>query len=467
MINKAFKRIHNKYIPLFKFIFFLRYLLAIFLISFFSYLLIPNFFDYTKKENIFKNFLQKNYNLKLKEFEKIHYKSFPRPRIEITKAKLSINSSEAYLESEKLNINLKFTNIYNLENMHPNKIYLNQSYLKMEYINFKKLFNYFATLKNKITFDNTLLEILRDDKILIIFDNINYKNFGHKKNNFSGNVFGKKFKIKISNNYEKANFELVDTGVKFDINFDKKKDNNVLSGNVKLKILNSNIRFKFESNEKFIKIKESFLRSSHLSFENDSLINFNPFYAFVNSFNIKEINLDIFDKLEFSKLNKFQDLIKKINSENNIKYVAKRFNRNFIKDLNLSVNLAYGRLNYIKDISLSGAQSNCNGDINLITEYPKLTFNCLLKINDSKNFLKNFSIKQKKSNENSYIIFNGKINIIKNKINFEEIKFRKSYKATKEDLKFFNLAAEKNFFHRNFFGIFYRDNIKNFINEIN
>ncbi|MDC0952566.1 hypothetical protein OAR89_02260, partial [Pelagibacteraceae bacterium] len=65
MINKTYKIIHNKYSSIFKFLFFLRYLFVIFIISFGLFLCIPKFFDYDKKEQIIKNHFFKNYNLKL------------------------------------------------------------------------------------------------------------------------------------------------------------------------------------------------------------------------------------------------------------------------------------------------------------------------------------------------------------------------------------------------------------------
>jgi len=49
MINKTYKIIHNKYLALFKFIFFLRYLFGIFFIAVLLFLLIPYLLDFKKK----------------------------------------------------------------------------------------------------------------------------------------------------------------------------------------------------------------------------------------------------------------------------------------------------------------------------------------------------------------------------------------------------------------------------------
>ena len=57
MINKIFKRIHNKYSTLFKFIFFLRHLFGIFFIAVILFLSIPYFFDYKKQDIVIKKYL--------------------------------------------------------------------------------------------------------------------------------------------------------------------------------------------------------------------------------------------------------------------------------------------------------------------------------------------------------------------------------------------------------------------------
>ena len=79
MINKILKRINNKFSTLFKFLFFLRYLFAIFLTSVVLFLLIPHFFDFKKKEDVFKNYFLKNYGFKLNKYETIKYNSLPLP----------------------------------------------------------------------------------------------------------------------------------------------------------------------------------------------------------------------------------------------------------------------------------------------------------------------------------------------------------------------------------------------------
>ena len=81
MINKIYIKINNKFSSIFKFIFFLRYLIAIFFVAIVLFLSIPQFFDYKKKEQVIINYLLKNYEIELKKIKKIQFKSFPTPHL--------------------------------------------------------------------------------------------------------------------------------------------------------------------------------------------------------------------------------------------------------------------------------------------------------------------------------------------------------------------------------------------------
>ena len=71
MINKIYKRIHNKYSSIFKFFFFLRHVFIIFLISTVLFFSVPKFFDYEKKNEIIKKYLIDYYGLEMVDYKKI------------------------------------------------------------------------------------------------------------------------------------------------------------------------------------------------------------------------------------------------------------------------------------------------------------------------------------------------------------------------------------------------------------
>ena len=126
----------------------------------------------------------------------------------------------------------------------------------------------------------------------------------------------------------------------------------------------------------------------------------------------------------------------------------------------------YGRINYLKKITISKNNLKCKGDINLTEEYPLLFFDCSINANNKKKFLEIFSIKSKSKNKNLIISFSGNISVLNKKINFKNISLNENYEATKEDLKFFKETFESVLFDKTFFEIFNEKKIKKFILEI-
>ena len=160
-------------------------------------------------------------------------------------------------------------------------------------------------------------------------------------------------------------------------------------------------------------------------------------------------------------------MIKKININNKIIFKSNTFNNNLIDDLSLSINLAYGRLTYSKKILLSKNILICDGDINLLEEYPVLYFDCSISSKDKKKFLKKFKIKYKNKNELFKLSTKGYINILNNKINFQNVSVnKKDYNASKEDLNYFKQSFESILLDKDFIGIFNLKKIKDFILEV-
>ena len=77
MLIKIFKNIHNKYLTFFKFILFLRYLVAIFVIASMSFILIPKLFNYEKKFDSIQNYLINNYNFLIQTYHEYAFFHFP------------------------------------------------------------------------------------------------------------------------------------------------------------------------------------------------------------------------------------------------------------------------------------------------------------------------------------------------------------------------------------------------------
>ncbi|MDC0619284.1 hypothetical protein OAO89_03090, partial [Pelagibacteraceae bacterium] len=270
----------------------------------------------------------------------------------------------------------------------------------------------------------------------------------------------------ISDDYNNINFKLFKTGISADINFNEIKKKSKISGNFKSKLLNSNIKFDFENEDKNIKIYNSYFRSKNISFNNESIITYRPYFYLNSIFQIEDINLKFLKKLNINKIFASKNLIKKINAKNKINFKSKKFSQSPIDEFNLTINLAHGRLTYLKKISISKNFFTCEGDINLLEAYPILNFNCSIVSEDKKKLLKEFLIKYKNKNELFKLNTKGNINIFKNKINFENIVLNQSYEYSKEDLNFFKQSFETILFDKDFLNIFNLKKIKEFILEV-
>ncbi len=463
MIIKFYKTIHNKFSRFFKFIFFLRYLFTIFFVSIAAFLIIPNFFNYEKRTEVIKSHLLKNYNIEVKKHEKISFEALPLPKILVKNALINFENSENNLRVKNFKIFPKFISIYNYDNFDSNKIFLEDSKITLEALEIKPFVKNFLNQKKKIILKNLELNISDKNKSVFKFKNIRYSNFGYDKNSITGIVFGKKVKIKIENEFENINFKILNSGVIININFLAKQKENLISGILKSKILNTNLKFNFDYDIKKVKIYNSYLRSKNISLNGESLIILKPFLDFYSKFNIEEINPQIIKKINFDKLLNYKNLIKKINSKNEINLEPKKFSQDFINDLNLKIDLAYGRLNYIKKISINEGLFKCKGNINLLDEFPLLFFDCSIILKDKKKFLKKFSIRAKTS-ESLDLKAKGNLSLVNKKINFKSVLLNDVI-SSKEDLKFYNNSFENIFMNNNFIDIFNLKKIKKFILE--
>ena len=466
MLNKFYKTIHNKYSKFFNFIFFLRYLFIIFFISVAIFLIIPIFFNYEKKAEIIKFHLLENYNFKLNDYKKIKYNIFPIPNLEILNSQINFKPIEENLSIKKIKIYPGFLNIYNYKNFNSKKIILIDSHIKFQFSNFYLFMKQLFTKKNKLYFDNLKVEII-DGKIPVFtIDNIKFANYGYKENFITGKIFDKNFQGKINYNLNDINFKLIKSGIIIEINFDENQNEKIKNGTFKTKILNTNFKSNFEYDGKIIKIYNSYFRSKNISLKNKSEIILNPFFEINNEFIIEEFNARLLKKINLNKFLKFKDFFREINSKSEIIYKPKKFDSKFFDDLNLNINLAYGRVNYSKILLISGDIVQCDGSINFLEEYPLLFFNCNLKSKNKKEFLKKFSVRTKNNNEEFILKMRGNFNILNNKINFQNISVNNNYDASKEDLRYFKETFETIFLDRNFIEIFDLKKIKELIIEI-
>ena len=226
------------------------------------------------------------------------------------------------------------------------------------------------------------------------------------------------------------------------------------------------MKFDFKYNQKSFDIYNSFFRSKNLSFSNQSKINLNPFLDIYSDFEILNINFKIFEKIQIDKLLSFKNVLKKINAKNEISFTSKKLSNNLKSDFKIKFDLAYGRLDFLKNLSFTDNFFRCNGTTNLLEENPVIFFDCLINSKNKHSLLKKFNIKKKRDIKILNIYAKGSLAILNNKINFKNIEVNDKYKASNEDLKFFKEMFENILLENGLIKIFDTKKIKKFILEV-
>ena len=463
MINKIYKRIHNKYSNIFKFFFFLRYLFTIFLIFTSLFFLIPKFFDYEKKQEIIKEYLSKYYHLELNDYSKIKYKIFPLPNLSIKNANLKIIESPIILNSNNIDIFLKLKNIYNYKNFKANKILLNQNELSVDLAKSQDLINYFKKLKYKLAVKNLNLNLKKNNNSIIKIKNIKFYNYGYKKYYFNGEVFDKKLKVNLVDKNKKLNIKILNSGIKATFIFSDKILKDSFEGTSKIRLLNNFLKFNFELDANQLKIKNSNFRNKDLSFSFDSSIILNPYLKINSNININEIESNLINIINLDKVLNNMSLLKKLDSKIKINYTNKSYFPDLIKAHTLDVELINGRLVFSNIVFIGSDTISCKGNSLLADEYPRLNFNCNFAIKNKKKFIKKFSISKKISQDKINFNLDGSLNLLKKKAKFKKINFEENYLTNKEDVKYFQETFESILFDDGFFQIFKKKKIKEFI----
>ena len=466
MINKFFKLINNKFSRIFKFIFFIRYLVLIFSISTALFLLIPNFFDYNKRENIIKLELQKNYNVKLNLIKDIEFKTLPTPRLIIKNLESSLASEKIDLISGELIVFPKLSSIYDFNNLKIKKVIFYKNQLILDVKNTKVLSKYIAQSKNKIHLNDLKIQLKNLKDNLINLEKINFSNYGHGKNILTGKAFNQKFKIGLHNNNKEIKFKLLNTGLMFSFKFSEDRNLNHIKGIFKGKILNSNLKSNFVYNYNFLELDKFTFRNKNLSLNSQGKIILKPYSNINLTSEIIDFNKKIFKNINIDHLFKFKKVIQKINSKNDFVYKPTKFSGSLIENLIISTSLAYGRLNISKNFTFEKTDFKCDGNIDILQDYPVLNFHCLMSTKDKKKFLRKLNKDYKNKDKTLDLEVKGRISILNKKINFEFVNINNTYNASKEDLVYYKKTFEKIILNKGIIEIFDLTKIKNFVKEI-
>ncbi len=465
MINKTYKIINNKFSRFSKFIFFIRYLFGIFFVAIILFIITPHFFNYKNKDEVIKNYLYQIYGINIKKIDSIKYSSLPTPHLKINNVISNLYLDDIELNITNLKIYPKILSIYNYNNFNLRKIKIENSNLNLNFEDFKLLRKNIFTSRNNIIFDNLSLDIKEDKTNIIKLKEIEFKNFGLKKNIIRGKVFNQKFKINLDDKLRNFKFKLLSSGIFAKLNITEINETSSTKGYIDGKVLSSSFKLDFLHDKSSIKINNFFFRDKSLSFDSKGSLKLLPYFHIILESEIKDIDLNLITDLNIKKILNYKDLIKRINAENIIIFNSKKFRGPQINSFNFKSNLAYGRLKVEKNIKIIDNAFICKSDIDLLEKFPVLNFNCSINSEDKKKLLKLFKINYKPKNEILNIYIKGNINVLNNKINFNKIE-TDNYQATKDDLKFFKTTFENTLFDKDFTNIFDLSKLRNFIIEI-
>ncbi len=465
MINKTYQIIHNKYLRFYKIFFFLKYIFSIFLLSILLFLLIPKFFNYEKKQEIIKEYLINKYDLKINNFSSIKFNILPLPNLSIENVNLNIKNEPIIINTNHLNIFLKFKNIYDYENFAATKVSFDSVKVDLDIESAKSLKNYLTKLEYNLDVKDLNLNFKKKENSVLNIYKIKFSNYGFKENKMEGKIFGKKFKAYLDEDNKNFDFKVLDTGIKAYFQFDQTKKENLISGSSKINILNNYLKLNFSLQDNQLKIMESKFKNQDLSLLFNSIITFDPFFGINSDININKIDKNLINTLKLEDILKNREIIKKFNSNNKINYNKKSFGNSLIRNYFSELSLSNGRLVFANKINMQGGIINCKGESLLTEEYPRLNFSCLFKINDKKKFFKNFSVTKNNQKPLSLDV-EGSLNLINKKINFKKINIDNDLVAKDSDIKYFKETFENILFEDGFFNIFKRNKIKEFIRAI-
>ena len=295
MINKLFKTIHNKYLLVFKFLFFLRYLFVIFFVSFALFLIIPKFFDYEKDKNIIKNYLLENYDLKVNKHSEIKYYILPKPKIEIKNVETKSKQISSALFIDKLILYPNIMSIYNYNEFQINKLIAKKNKIKLEFSELDIFIKNILNKKKNFFLKDLDIDLNEKNNLLISLQNINFSNFGINRNKFFGKIFNKNFEVKIEDDLSFISIRVPDIDFLNEIEFKDFKKNS-FQGNTKVKVLNTNLKFDFLYSVDKFEILNSYFRSKNLSFSAKSIITIDPYFGSDPNFIVEDINFDLINK---------------------------------------------------------------------------------------------------------------------------------------------------------------------------
>lgn len=445
---------------------------TIFILTILFYFLRPVYFDYQGNKKFFENKINTIFKLKMNIDGNISYKIFPTPRILAENVRLNfVKSNKKKIKIKKLYILISPLNLNNFKNINLKKILVKNQELKIHPANFKKYFNYLTLHKEKtLTFKNSNFFFIDAQGNKVVFNNGNYKEkFSESRHQIESNVIFAQNKINIkflnrigSEKYLKINIP----GLKqsLDITFDKESNLSLLSGELKLKFLETFLLLNFKGKEDF-KISNSFLRNKFLNSKINGKISFKDNFYF--DFNLGVNQIDLRKLLLYYPIFQIGGISKKINGKLNI--VNKSTNSFFgnIKDSKMILVFENGDIK-IKNFSakiMNNVDIKSNISILQNNRKPIIQFSINFSIKDPVKFFRKFGLYDFDKSPTSFFV-NGNIDINGKKINLREVIKNDNERINSKEILIMEKAFNRYVLNQGIVGLFDFFKIKKFAQEI-
>ena len=265
--------------------------IASLVILFFSYFLIPAFYNEDKIKTSLINQISDRYDIKIKFNEKVKYGLFPKPFFYTRN--LDIYYDESILaNSGYVKFYISFKNFFLSEQIFTKDIVFKNTEFNMyssniefflKALNSSEKDNIITFKKSKLFYkdqNNDLLFLTKINNFSFLYDDIN--DFQIVKSNFE--IFNIPFKLDISKNLdnENKNIKLSSKKIRLDIETSIENDGDEISGFIDIESINKKNVFRYIISDNSLK----FL-SSDKNYRGD--INFKPFY-FSTSLNFNYIS---------------------------------------------------------------------------------------------------------------------------------------------------------------------------------
>jgi hypothetical protein len=476
MINKFFKKFFRiktstdyksskSLTKIFKFFFFIRYLIFIFILSIFFYFFIPKFLNYNTNDIFFKKKFLDDFKVQLIKYDKIEYNIFPSPRLNFKNSAISLEEKTIIGTKVDLFLILDWKKLYQIKKSKIERIIIKNSILEFEINKIKFFLSYFDTLKKEINIKNNSIKILEKSNLILDLKNIYFSNKNLKKQNLNGILFDSKFYLSFIKNFNGKiiNFKIPNVGLNISTIFNKDSNLDLLSGETRVKILKKNLFFNFNYDQT-LKIYNSMFTTKDFKTTFDGSINVFPYFNFDLILNLKKINIKNILNMTAPGNTINTSLFKKLNGNIKINYKEKQFNDTFINNLMANLILENGAIFFDgSKIEFDGGTSLVNGSSLEYDGFRRINFDLLLNFNNNNKFLKTLKIKKKYILPNELKI-KGSINVFSNKINFENIT-TSTKKISNLEIQNYKNNFEKIILKNGIMNIFDKIKIKDFIIE--